>query len=393
MSFLGTFSALSKNGYQAIGSQWEQVQSISFPSSVTVRGLAFNADGSYMAITSIAAPTGIGTVHIYYNDGSGTNWILQQSIVGTSDFFGEFLSFSDDGSYIAIGAPNEDTSPYTNNGACHIYTRSGTTWNLQQILLASDRASNDEFGSTVSLNGTATNIIIGAPNEDTSPTTNNGAAYIFTRSGTTWTQQTKLTAPTKYTNGYFGNSLQMSQDGLYVIIGSPGNVGAQDAGAAYIYRWNGTSWVLNQSYTNGIAGYLAGRTVNINNNGSLVAIRYAGIKKLYVYTRTGTTWASGQIIDYSAYSPITVNNSTNEGTGMQGNGNNIILGTWVNNKAIIINNDLGTYNITQDLLSNPQPNPDEFGVTVAIARTANICGIISAGSAISTKTVYVYIKQ
>jgi hypothetical protein len=172
---------------------------------------------------------------------SGTTWTQQQKLLASDaaaeDYFGESVALSADGNTAIIGAYTEDTSPNTNNGAAYVFTRSGSTWTQQQKLLASDAASSDTFGQSVSLSADGNTAIIGAPFEDASPNSNNGAAYVFTRSGTTWTQQKQILASDRQDSDYFGYSVAISSDGSTVIIGAhyeDTSLVTQN-GAAYVY--------------------------------------------------------------------------------------------------------------------------------------------------------------
>ena len=405
MSFLGTASALSKNGYQSVGgAPWNLKQTITFASGVSGAPSqpTFSADGNYFAICTNYDTVSTGAVYIYYNGGSGTTWTLQQTILGTisNQGFGSTLNFSDDGSYLAIGAPGE-----TGGGATYIYYNggSGTTWTLQQRLEASARAAGDFFGGQVSLSGTADYLVVGAQQGDTSPYTNNGAAYVFIRSGTSWTQQQKLLAPigTRESSASFGSALQISQNGSYTIIGASLYNGGTttDIGIAYIFIRSGSTWSVQASlYGTGISSSQFGRTVNIDNNGSLVCIREPGgaillQPYLYFYSRSGTSWSQTQVIDYKAYTPIIINNSTTTGTAMQGNGQNLILGLYVNDRAIAISDTTSGYQIEQELFTGITPPPNDFGGSVGIARTANVCAITTTTSAGSQNSVFIFTKD
>lgn len=398
MPFRGTFSALSINGFQSVSGipAWILKQTITFANDVTgiIQSTAFSADGNYLAISTNYDNNGTGAVYIYYNGGSGTSWVLQQTIIGTAtnQRFGESLSLSDDGSYIAIGAPGQTLAI----GAIHIYTRSGTTWTLQQQIVASDGQISDNFGSEVSLSGTANYVAVGAPSEDTSPFTNNGAAYIFIRSGTTWTEQQKLLAPlpTRESQANFGSSLQISQNGSYVIIGAAGAGGTTDTGIAYIFLRTGTTWAAHTIlYGSGIGiGAAFGATVNIDNTGSLACIREPGQGLLYFYTRSGSTWTLIQTVDYGDYLTLVPNNSTTEGTALQGTGKNLILGLYVNDQALALSNDSSVYQIEQQLFTGGTP-PPEYGARVSIARTANVCAVTTISSVGSPNSVFIYTKD
>jgi flagellar hook-basal body protein len=183
--------------------------------------------------------------------GAYTTPLIQKIIASDradNNNFGESVSISADGNTAIIGAPYEDTSPNSNNGAAYIFTRSGSTWSQQAKLLASDAASNEVFGTSVSLSASGNTALIGVNQEDTSPYTNNGAAYVFTRSGTTWTQQAKLLASEPTTSDFFGISGLLSLDGNTAIIGAfqEDTFPNTDNGAAYVFTRSGTTWTEQQ---------------------------------------------------------------------------------------------------------------------------------------------------
>ena len=95
-------------------------------------------------------------------------------------------------------------------GSAYVFVRSGTTWTEQQKLLASDGAAGDHFGSSVSVSGDT--VVVGAPGDDTPGGVDAGSAYVFVRSGTTWTEQQKLLAPDGAADDDFGISVSVSGD-------------------------------------------------------------------------------------------------------------------------------------------------------------------------------------
>ena len=93
--------------------------------------------------------------------------------------------------YFVGGAEGEYVTPYQGlyTGAAYVFTRSGTTWTEQAKLNASDLAVYDKFGHSVDINDNGTYIAVGAPGASrtsSSTSSGRGAVYIFTRSGTTW---------------------------------------------------------------------------------------------------------------------------------------------------------------------------------------------------------------
>jgi FG-GAP repeat protein len=155
------------------------------------------------------------------------------------DYFG--YSVAVDGNYAIIGAPNHNgPGPGAAEGAAFVFKQTNGLWTQEAILLASDAAQSDVFGWSVDISGDY--AIVGAPGDDES----RGSAYIFFRTGNTWSQQAKLTglgggAP----NDRYG--LSVSTIGTKAVVGAPeDDVEFLDMGRVYIYERSGTTWPLDQ---------------------------------------------------------------------------------------------------------------------------------------------------
>jgi len=166
--------------------------------------------------------------HLYANDGSGTD----------RDYFGVAVAVK--GDTAIVGAYLDDYVSNINQGSAYVYVRSGTAWSLQQHLLAGDGAAVDEFGSSVGLD--ADTAVVGAWSKTVGSNIQQGAAFIFVRSGTVWTQQAKLTASDGQAQDFFGGSVAVSGD--TVVAGSDWHdfTGQTDQGAAYVFVRTGTTW-------------------------------------------------------------------------------------------------------------------------------------------------------
>jgi hypothetical protein len=151
----------------------------------------------------------------------------------------------------------------------------------QQKLTAADGAPNDEFGWSVAISGST--AVIGAPASFSAP----GAAYVFTRSGGAWSQQAKLTLPGSNESDMFGNSVAIS--GSTVVVGAWGE--NQGAGAAYVFVRSGTAWSQRAELTaaNGDTNTDFGWSVAIS--GSTAVIGAQGKAAAYVFVRSGTAWS------------------------------------------------------------------------------------------------------
>ena len=169
-------------------------------------------------------------VHPFDTDGG---WPQQAKLMASDkqadDNFGNSVSLS--GDYAIVGARTEDTGG-TNAGAAYVYKRDGTTWSEQQKIQASDAQDSDQFGYSVNISGD--HAIVGAYTEDTGGS-DAGAAYIFERSGTTWTEVKKITASDAQATDYFGQIVAI--DGTNVIVGARGeDTKGSNAGAAYMFE-------------------------------------------------------------------------------------------------------------------------------------------------------------
>lgn len=225
-------------------------------------------------------------------------WSQQMKLLSSDGITGDALgsSVAISGDTAIIGDPLHDYFS-TNQGAAYVFVRANGQWTQQQRLLASDYNSNDQFGYAVGISGDT--AVIGAPNHFASAT-NAGQAYVFVRSGTTWTEQARLAVSGALTNDYLGRSIAV--DGDTVVVGAPGVdlTGQTDAGAAYVFFRTGTTWMQQQRLVAGdaLAADAFGSAVALSGNTVVVGAprddtTAGGIDagSAYVFLRTGITWA------------------------------------------------------------------------------------------------------
>ncbi|MCS6798456.1 MAG: hypothetical protein NZ898_07995, partial [Myxococcota bacterium] len=117
------------------------------------------------------------------------------------------------------------------------FVRSGTTWTEEGRLNARDGAMYDSFGQSVALTSDGSRALVGAPGDDIGSRADQGSAYVFVRSGTTWTEEGKLTASDEAHTDFFGSSVALTSDGSRALVGVPGDdVGTNpDQGSAYVF--------------------------------------------------------------------------------------------------------------------------------------------------------------
>lgn len=190
----------------------------------------------------IPVSTNQGSAYIFKR--SGDTWIEQAKLSASNgssgDQFGYYVSITDD--YAIVGAPGDDVSGNINQGSAYIFVRNGTSWTEQTMLTGSDGESLDNFGISVSISGVY--AIVGAYNDDIGADNNQGSAYIYKRSGSTWTQDVKLAAADGDEDDNFGKCVSIF--GGNAIVGVPLDDigGIVDQGSAYIFKYDllSSSW-------------------------------------------------------------------------------------------------------------------------------------------------------
>lgn len=238
-------------------------------------GTSIAISGDTIAINGIHQINGqfYGVVYIYKR--VGTTWTAQGQITSSNhesgDNFGYSIAVS--GDTIIVGAPLEDSiatgvdgnqsdNSALNSGAAYIFVRSGETWAQQSYLKASNTNADDLFGIDVAIDGDT--AVIGAVNEDSKENSINGnqldntaadagAAYVFTRMNTKWSQQAYLKASNTDANDQFGSSVGIFAN--TIVIGAPfetspatgvnGNELTNTprfAGAVYVFERTGATW-------------------------------------------------------------------------------------------------------------------------------------------------------
>ena len=207
-------------------------------------GHSVSISGDYVVVGALwddIDGTRSGSAYIFHRYES--NWTEKAKITSSDgedeDWFGKSVSMS--GDYTVIGAYGDDDND-SRSGSAYIFHKNGTDWEEQAKLLASDGEEFDNFGYTASISGNY--VAIGAG----FACNNNGAAYIFHRNGTTWTEDTKLTASDGEIDDWFGKSVSIS--GYYALIGAwQDDDNGPGSGSAYLYTNTSTQSCLPEGVT------------------------------------------------------------------------------------------------------------------------------------------------
>lgn len=236
-----------------------------------------------------------GAAYVFRFDGTG--WVQEAKLTAFDRALGHRFgsSVALQGNYALVGATGAPAGEIQNTGAVYVFYHDGIEWTAQAKLTASDAANNAIFGCAIAMSDNLAVIGSWGNNERAFQA---GAAYVFRRTGTTWTQQQKLTAYDGAAGDAFG--IAVALDGSELIVGAPHSDDyAKDSGSAYVFHNDGSSWVLRQKLTtvDGIPNHFFGQAVAIR--GDRVIIGAPGDADLglfsgaaYYFARTGSNWVA-----------------------------------------------------------------------------------------------------
>ncbi len=284
------------------GTTWTQQAKLTAPD-----GDEFDYFGGSVAIEGDIAVVGAGaddsqtaaeagSAYVFMR--TGTTWSLETKLsppgASDQDYFGAWVSLS--GETLVVGAYGDDSPAGISTGSAYVFVHSGTTWTFQAKLLANDGAADDYFGYTVAADGDT--AVVGAWRADTPGGTDAGAAYAFTRSGTSWTQESKLIATDGIPFANFGFWVDIAGD--RALVGAPADDGAvgTDVGSAYTFVRSGGTWTQEAKLTasDGEAADQFGVSVALEADVALIGAMLddnalgGNAGAAYVFVRSGTTW-------------------------------------------------------------------------------------------------------
>ena len=329
----GTNSGLVRI-YENINSVWNQIgqdlsgavgEQFGYSLSINDIGNIIAVGAPFSNINGIQS----GAVRIYENTNNSWEQIDNDLSGVAGDNFGHSLSINSLGDKIIVGAPHNNING-TDSGVVRIYQNITNSWN--QVGVDIFGISGEQFGYSVSNDGTGDIIAIGAPfysSGNYGYYQNDGRVIIYNLNGSIWQQKGQIN--TGETSGdKSGYSVSLSKDGSRVAIGAIENDGnGNESGHVRVYYHDGNWW---QKLGNDIDGVVynanSGWAVSLNNNGSRVIIGQPsinmGIVKIYDYESTvnvdwiefGQTIYGKNISDKFGYS-----------VGINGDGTKVIVGS------------------------------------------------------------------
>ncbi len=246
-----------------------------FGSSISVSG-----NTTLVGARQDACAAGLHCGAAYVYRFNGIAWVQDQKLTASDadaeDIFGSALSVS--GDTAVVGALQDDCAAGDDCGSAYVFRFNGTSWVEAQKLTASDAASGDRFGGFLSVSGDT--AVVSAFLDDCAAGIDCGSAYVFRFNGTSWIEEQKLTASDADAEDIFGSALSVS--GATAVVGaiSVDCTAGDDCGAAYVFHFNGSSWVQAPKLTasDAAASDLFGISVSVSGETAVVGAIFADCK-------------------------------------------------------------------------------------------------------------------
>jgi hypothetical protein len=277
------------------------------------------------------------------------------------------------GDSVAISGDTIVSGSVTPTGGPYIFTRSGTIWSEEVKLVSDDFEDGDRFGKVVDIDGDT--VIVGAYDEDpdlgSGPILDAGSAYVFTRNGFVWSQQAKLFADDADVNDHFGYSVCINGD--YVVIGT------LNAGSAYVFKRNGTTWnqqdiLIPDDPENrdrfGVSVSISGDTTLFGDNGGLSGEPLISAGSAYIFTRIDTDWSQEAKLvadDAEAGDGFGYSAALDGDRGVVGAWHDTHLGGTWAGSGYSFTKDGSTWSQESKMVADDAQGQDYFGNSVAIS--------------------------
>jgi hypothetical protein len=334
--------------------------------------IALSGDGNTLAVGAIgessdasgidgdqASDSAESSGAVYVFTRSGATWSQQAYVKASNsdagDRFGSSIALSADGNTLAVGASGEASAARgingvqadnsaSQSGAVYVFTRVDTLWAQEAYIKASNADARDQFGYSLALSADGNMLAVGAPfeasaaigingNESDNSTEESGAAYVFTRAGTTWSQHAYIKASNTGAWDAFGYSVALSGDATTLAVGAwlessaaigingdQGNDASYESGAAYVFARSNDTWAqqayIKASNTDNEDHF--GISIALSNDGGCLVVgadsessgsrRINGVQNdntaavsgaAYLFSRSGTTWSQDAYVKAS----------------------------------------------------------------------------------------------
>jgi hypothetical protein len=328
---------------------------------------------TYSATAVVGAPGNFegdqaGSAYVFVRSNGVWSQQAELAIGGSDDQFG--VSVAVYGSTIVVGA-DHNAAGYA--GAAYVFVRSNGVWSQQAELTASDGAVDDGFGASLALSGST--LVVGAPGHGST-----GAAYVFVRSHGIWSQEAELTASDGAADDSFGDSVALS--GPAALVGAPLK-GSDDAGAAYVFTRSGPTWSQEAEFTatDGAAQDYFGSSVAVSGSTAVVGAPAGGSHeaapgRAYVFLRSNGVWSQQTELtasDSAADDEFGISVSLDRSTALVG----APFAAPTHDGAVYVFVRSGNvWSQQAKVTSSPREQGADFGFAVALYRSTALAGAL-----------------
>ena len=369
--------------------------------------VAVSGDGSTAIVGASGdkGPNGNRAGSVYVFSATGTSWVQEAKLTPgngqTGDKFGRAVAVSEDGSTTIVGANDDDNLNGENAGSAYVFSRTDDSWTQEAKLTAGDGGAGDWFGRAVAVASDGETALIGAPFDQQPNGEHAGSAYVFSKTGGSWSQEAKLAAEDGDSNDEYGSAVALSSDGSTALIGAPSDedpngstaptssqvVDGGPGGSAYVCTRTDGSWSqkakiaandgdARDEFGNAVA--VSGTTAVIgapndeDPNGPSSGIGGAG--SAYVFSGADGSWSQETKLAANDGEP---NDRFGESVGISDDASTIIVGAIFDDtsngrnagSAYKFSMQSGSWTQDAKLTVNNGESSDLFGGAVAVSAT------------------------
>lgn len=227
---------------------------------------------------------------------AGAAWAEEASLVPafTGTMAATALDLDETGAIAVLGIFGEDTATGTASGGARVFDRAGASWSESAVLRAPDGSANDMFGFAVSLASDGTRVVVGAIRDDTTRGIDAGTVHVFRRSAGGWVHEARLEPTAARTLRNFGVSVDLDDGGTRCVVGATEDVGTLPGGA-FVFSRSGTTWTMEGELTPpGGPGLRFGAAAAISGDSSRALVGSGDdtppARTAHVFRREGSTW-------------------------------------------------------------------------------------------------------
>jgi sugar lactone lactonase YvrE len=283
--------------FKLVDSTWNLQQELT-----ASNGAAYDQFGYSVAISGntivvgatqfVVGTSGTGVAYVFECD--GTSWIQAQELTASdgaeADIFGNSVAVF--GDTIVVGSPEHKVGDNARQGAAYVYTLCNGSWNQQQELTSFDGGAGDQFGYSVAVSGAT--IVVGDFAHTVGDNVGQGAAYVYSYSDSTWNFQQELTASDGAPHDEFGTSVAIYVNTIVVGAFNHAVNGKAGQGAVYVYSFSGSTWSQQQELIAADGGRDDNFGQDVSIDGGTLIVGASGNGAAYVYSLADSTWTLQQ---------------------------------------------------------------------------------------------------